>query len=58
MLGRCQARHLAAINPVLSAPVVDRLVTDIEIMRDAGNAASLSEQVENLAPELCRIARI
>ncbi len=57
MLGRCQARHLAAISPVLSAPVVDRLVTDVEVMRDAGNTASLGEQIENLAAEFGWIAQ-
>lgn len=56
LLGTAQAGRLAPINPVLSAPVVDRLDTNVQIVRDASHTAPLREQIEDLASELCRIA--
>lgn len=34
-----QTRNFAAINPVLSAPVVHCLIANVEIVRDADNTA-------------------
>jgi hypothetical protein len=56
-LGSGQAGLLAAVDAVLTAPVVDGLVVDIEIVRHADHAPALGEQIENLASKLGRIAR-
>ncbi len=39
----CQASLKAAVDPVLAAPVVNRLLADVEVVRDTGDASSLRE---------------
>ena len=38
VLGGAQTRLQTTVDPVLAAPVVDRLVAEVEIVRDAGDA--------------------
>ena len=45
---------LTTIDTVLAASVVDRLVANVEIVRDAGDASAIGEQVEDLASKLGR----
>ena len=44
-----------AVDPVLAPPGIDRLLTDPQIMRDLGDAATGLEQIQNLPPKLRRI---
>lgn len=51
-LSGAQPRLQTAVDAVLAALVVDRLVTDLKVLSDARDAAPRSEQVQDLAPEL------
>lgn len=52
VLGRAQPGLQAAVDTVLAAPVVDRLVAEVEVVRHGRDTAALLEQVEDLAPVL------
>src|SRR6266545_1816751 len=41
-----QARHLASVDQLLLAPVVDGLVADLQIVRDLGDGAACLKQVQ------------
>src|SRR4051812_8328215 len=56
VLRSAQARLETPVDPVLTPPAIDRLVTDLEIVRDAGDALAVREQIEDLASKLCRVA--
>jgi hypothetical protein len=43
LLGRPQARVDAAVDAVPASPFVDRLLADVEIVRDTGNGSVLGE---------------
>ncbi len=47
VLRRGQTRLETLVDPVLTSPASDRLVTDLEIVREAGNALSVREQIED-----------
>ena len=51
-----QARRLTSVDLILTASVVDRLVTDVEVVRDTRDAPPGSEQVKDLASDLRRIS--
>jgi len=55
LLNARQPRDQAPIDPVLPAPAVDRLVTDLQIARHLGHAAPRLQQIQDLPPELRRI---
>jgi hypothetical protein len=55
LLRRGQSWLVAGVDAVLPAPGVDRLVADLEVMRDLRDRAASLEQVEDLATELRRV---
>jgi hypothetical protein len=52
LLGAGQARFQAAVDAVLAAPGVDRLVADAKRLGDLGDRPSGLDQVQDLAAEL------
>src|SRR3954468_24174084 len=44
-----QSEDEPLVDPVLAAPGVDRLLADVEVVRDLRNASTLLEQVKDLA---------
>jgi hypothetical protein len=56
LLDRGQARQLAGVDQGPFAPQVDRLLADLQIRSDLGDAATRLEQIENLPAKLRWIA--
>jgi hypothetical protein len=56
LLGRRQARLDTAVDSILAPPVVDRLVTDVQVSSDVDDLAAGSQQIEDLPTELRWIA--
>lgn len=56
VLLRAQPGGKPAADAILLAPGVDRLIAEVEVVRDTRHAATLGEQVENLASKLGRVA--
>jgi hypothetical protein len=50
---RCSPRLQATVDAVLTAPVTDRLVRQVEVVCHRGDTSTLLEQIEDLASELC-----
>jgi hypothetical protein len=55
LLGTGQARFHAAVDAVLAAPGVDRLIADAQRLGDLGDRPASLDQVQHLAAELRRI---
>jgi hypothetical protein len=56
LLGTAQARFQVAVDTVLAAPGVDRLITDAQRLGDLGDWPASLDQVQHLAAELRRVA--
>jgi hypothetical protein len=55
LLATGQPRFQAAVDAVLAAPGVDRLVADAKRLGDLGDRAASLDQIQDLAAELRRI---
>lgn len=45
------------VDAIVAAPGVDDLLADLQIVRSVGDAAVGLDEIENLAPKLCRVTR-
>ncbi len=50
------AGHLPEIDQLLTSPGVDRLIADVEIVRDLSDGAPKSNEIKDLPAELCGVA--
>jgi hypothetical protein len=56
LVGGPDTRHLARIDELLTAPVVNRLIADLKITNQLRHRTASLQQIEHLAAELRRIA--
>lgn len=51
-------RDQTAVDPVLTPPGIDRLRTDLQVVRHLGDAATRLDQVEDLPTKLRRVGPV
>src|SRR5262249_15730081 len=56
MIGAGHARDLAAVDQLPPPPRIDSLRTDLQVKGDLGHWPARGHQIQDLPPELCRIA--
>src|SRR5262245_55555409 len=56
MIGAGHAWDLAAVDQLLPPPRIDSLRTDLQVKGDLGHWPARGHQIQDLPPELCRIA--